>query len=171
VSADDLRLELERLHELSFGWALHCCANRTEDAEDILQDTYLRVLDGRVRFDRRSSTKTWLFGVIRMSAKAHARRRWLRSALLERWLVGEPAPSLVPDLERAAGDAERNAMLRRALARLPRRQQEVLHLVYYQGLTIEESGRVLGISLGSTRTHLDRGKKRLREDVQGGGTT
>jgi RNA polymerase sigma-70 factor (ECF subfamily) len=39
----------------------------------------------------------------------------------------------------------------------------VLHLVFYQELTIEEASRVMNISLGTARTHFDRGKRRLRE--------
>jgi len=39
----------------------------------------------------------------------------------------------------------------------------VLHLVFYQELTIEEASRVMNVSLGTARTHFDRGKRRLRE--------
>jgi RNA polymerase sigma factor (sigma-70 family) len=48
------------------------------------------------------------------------------------------------------------------LAKLPARQREVLHLVFYQDLTIEETAKILHISLGTARTHFERGKTRLR---------
>ena len=48
------------------------------------------------------------------------------------------------------------------MAKLPARQREVLHLVFYQDLTIEEAAKVLNISLGTARTHFERGKSRLR---------
>jgi RNA polymerase sigma factor (sigma-70 family) len=167
VKAADLRPELERLHEVSFAWALYCCRNRRDEAEELLQDVYIRVLDERAQFDQRSSVKTWLFGVIRRTAREHARRRWLRFGLLERWQRREPEAVPARDPENLLRISERNQKLRRALARLPRRQQEVLHLVFYQDLTVEESAQMLDISLGSARTHFGRGKARLRELLTG----
>ena len=167
MKATDLRPQLERLHEVSFAWALYCCRNRSDEAEELLQDVYIRVLDGRARFEQRSSVKTWLFGVIRSTARERARRRWLQFGLLERWRLREPEAAPAPDPENLLQNSERNQHLRRALARLPRRQQEVLHLVFYQDLTVEETAQMLGISLGSARTHFGRGKERLREFLKG----
>jgi RNA polymerase sigma factor (sigma-70 family) len=155
--------ELERLHPASFGWALLCCDHRREEAEEVLQTAYLKLLEGTARFDGRSSLRTWFFGVIRRTAWEQRRRRWLRGQLFERWMVREPSPMHAPDPEAAAGRAQSNRALRVALSHLPRRQREVLHLVFYQDLTIEEASGILGIALGTARTHFERGKARLRE--------
>ena len=152
----------------SFAWARHCCRNRGDDAAELLQTVYIRVLEGRAQFDGRSSVKTWLFGVIRRTAHEHARRRWLRSTIFERWQRLEQGEALVADPAHLLHEFERNERLRRAVVKLPRRQQEVLHLVFYQDLTVEESAQMLGISVGSARTHFGRGKQRVREYLTGG---
>ena len=158
----DLRLELQTLHRASFGWAMSCCRSQRQEAEDVLHSVYIKVLEGRARFDGRSSFRTWLFSVIHRTVQEHRRRHWFQAALLDRWRESEPLQAAAAGEDARATDRERNSQLSSALARLSRRQQEVLHLVFYQDLTIEESARTLGLSLGSARTHFERGKKRLR---------
>jgi RNA polymerase sigma factor (sigma-70 family) len=154
---------LEELHPASFGWAVQCCGGDRQEAEDVLQTTYLKVLDGRARFEGRSSLKTWLFGVIRRTAAERRRVRWARDLVSLRWRNGHPVPPAVPSPEALTGDAETARELRAVLTALPARQREILHLVFYQDLTVEEAAEVLGISLGSARTHYHRGKAALRE--------
>jgi len=155
-----LRLQLERVHTDCFGWAMACCGRNRDDAEEVLQTVYLTVLDGRARYDGRSSFRTWLFGVIRRTAASERRKAWLRGLLLNR-----EAGSLKPEAP-APPDAEverdsRSHSLRHALAHLSARQREVLQLVFYHDLTVDESAAVMGVTTGSARTHYARGKLRL----------
>lgn len=164
----DVRAELERHHHAAFGWALSCCRWDRQEAEDMLHEAYVKVLDGRARFAGRASFKTWLFGVIRRTASAQRRRRALRRFVtLERIA----ATRAVADPSRGPADqvarSDETARLLRALARLPLRQQQVLHLVFYQDLSIAQAAEVLGIGVGSARTHYERGKHRLRTLLTG----
>ncbi len=162
TATPDLRTALERHHAECVGWAMACCGFDRAEANDVLQDAYLKVLDGRAVFRGEATFRTWLFGVIRRTAAEHRRSvlrriaRFLRAdghdAVFEEQDAGEAIDA------RAA--AER---LRIALRRLPSRQREVLHLVFHEGMTVEAAAAMLGVSTGSARTHYARGKARLRE--------
>jgi RNA polymerase sigma factor (sigma-70 family) len=164
----DPELQLAELHPASFGWALACCRWDREEAEEVLQTTYLKVLDGRARFDGRSSLRTFLFAVIHRTAAERRRGRWLRAIGTARWLDGRARPAPAPTPEALAGDSESGRALRLALAKLPARQREILHLVFYQDLTVDAAARVLGISAGSARTHYHRAKAGLRRRLGAG---
>src|ERR1700674_1044354 len=163
----ELRLQLERVHADCFGWAMACCGRDRDDAEEVLQTVYLSVLDGRARYDARSSFRTWLFGVIRRTAALERRKAGLRGMLVKREAgsgTGD-AGSFATDAF-VAPDAEvehesRRDGLHHALTRLSPRQREVLQLVFYHDLTVEEAAAVMRVSVGSARTHYARGKAKL----------
>ena len=158
----ELAANLESLHPDAFGWALHCCDGDASRAEDVLQNAYLKLVQQRIRFEGRSAFKTWWFGVIRLTAHEEFRRLRFRESLLGRIMSAfseetHPPPSRQVELD------ERAAELCTALGKLPARQAEVLHLVFYQDLTLAEAAVVMRVSVGSTRQHYERGKARLRE--------
>jgi RNA polymerase sigma-70 factor (ECF subfamily) len=167
MNGDELRERLEALHAASVGWALSCCAWSRRDAEDVLQSSYLKILSGAARFEGRSSLKTFVFGVIRRTASERRRRSWLREIALARWWERRSDPGPMRDPEALAQQSECSRMLVRALRMLPDRQRDLLHLVFYQDLSVDEAAHVLGVSAGTARTHFDRGKKRLRAILDG----
>ena len=154
------RAALASLHEAASGWALACAGRRSSDATDILQDTYERILSGRARFEGRSTLKTWLFGIIRVVAREHARRRVVQWLFPERAAQSAVPPSAASP-ESAAAAAEQRRRIAEALAELSPRQREVVHLVFYEDLTLEEAALVMGVSVGSARVHYDRGKREM----------
>lgn len=155
MEISELKGELEKLHPASFGWALSCCGRNPAEAEEVLQTVYLKILQGKAIYRGESKLQTWLFAVIRKTAISERRKQWLRT------LISLP----VMTLEDLGSEFERSEMqqrFQRALAQLPARQRETLHLVFYQDLSLSEAAEVMNISLGSARRHYERGKKRLR---------
>ena len=153
--------ELSRHHRAAFGWALACCRWDRSQAEDVLQTAYLKLVEGRATFDGRAQFRTFLFGLIRRTASEERRRHALRATLSLGMLNGKhegiPAAGLTPILQE-----ESTRALVAALKQLSARQREVLHLVFYENLTIADAASVIGISIGSARVHYERGKAQLR---------
>lgn len=163
MTPQELAEALAPLHEESFGWALSCCDFDEAVAEDVLQTSYLRVVSGKARFGGRSSLRTWLFGVIRRVALEERRRRRRRHAKRDALASSLPGAEAVEnDTLDAVARSQESRRLQRALRSLADRQREVLHLVFYEGLSVAEAAEVMGVSVGSARTHYDRGKKRMR---------
>lgn len=123
--------------------------------------TYQKVLDGKARFGGRSSFKTWLFGVIRLTALDQRRRDW------RRWLRFLPLTEAAEKAAPEAVEGQGPGAVRVALAGLTGRQAEVLRLVFYHDLTLDEAAVAMRVSPGTARTHYERGKQRLRERLAG----
>jgi RNA polymerase sigma-70 factor (ECF subfamily) len=166
MDLEELGGKLECLHRDSFSWAVSCCAGDREEAEDVLQATYLKIVDGRARFGGRSAFKTWLFGVIRRTAAERRRRRRLRSALLFRWADRPASASRRSQPSDRMDRLETAAQVDRALRQLSPRQRQVVELVFYQDLTVAEAAEILAISVGSARVHYARGKEKLRVELE-----
>jgi len=166
MEPSELESRLKTLHEESFAWALTCCSGNAADAEDVLQTVYLLIMEEKARYGGQAKFKNWLFSVIRNQAAKEMRRQMIRSLFLLRQESAPPSRprALPPDvcLERT----ELASAFRQALNALPSRQREVLHLVFYEDLTIADSARVMGVSLGSARQHYERGKMKLRQNFR-----
>jgi len=157
MEREALERELAQLHESAYGWALACCARDRDEASDVLQDVYFKLLSGRVRFDGHSTLKTFVFGIVRLTAMERRRWRFFRGRV-----ISGKEPDDVPAPSSSIVDRQTAEALGRAMARLSERQREVLHLVFYEGLSIAEASTVMKVSLGTARVHYERGKAEMR---------
>ncbi len=160
----ELEKTLREVHEESHSWALVCCRGDRTEAEDVLQETYLRVLDGSLTFSGASSFKTWLFSVLRRAAMDRRRSVASRLELLARWV--RPAEARPALQERRAMAGERERRIRELLRSLAPRQRQVLELVFYHELALSEAAEVMGVATGTASRHYDRGKRAVLQRLQ-----
>lgn len=134
----------------------------------MLQSSYLKVLDGSARFEGRSELKTWFFSVIRRTASEHRRRSFFFDFSIKKFGLekqGQTPEEPFLEVENSQAQVE----IQRALAKLSPRQREVVDLVFFHEMSIEEASQVMGSSLGTARTHYDRAKKELAKALSGKG--
>ncbi len=123
------------------------------DADDLFQETWLRVVRGRGRFDVRRRFSTWLFQI----ANNLCRDRFRRGASAAR---GREILAAAPS--ESAPDAELRLDLAQRLATLPDRLREVLVLRFYRDLGEREIGELLGIPVGTVKSRVHSALRALR---------
>lgn len=156
----DIEKQLKSNHEKAYLWALQCCDFDRERAQDILQDSYLKILEGRAVFKGQSSFKTWLFSIIRHTS-IDAWRKQSRYKQLVQLLKPEK-----PVLKKENTSKNKEILIKQLLTQLSPKQRELITLVFYHEMTIESAAEVMHISLGTARTHYERGKHKLKSLIQ-----
>ncbi len=175
---------VERYHGSLIRIALMYVRDRAV-AEEVAQETWLVVLQGIDRFERRSSLKTWIFHILANRAKSRGAREGRQvpvSAIagdddpevpLDRFLppddprrpLGWAAPPRAWPEERLLA-RETVARIRAAIAQLPPAQQSVIGLRDVEGHSAKEVAAALGISAANERVLLHRARSRLRRELE-----
>jgi RNA polymerase sigma-70 factor (ECF subfamily) len=141
------------------GFAERMMGNRTE-AEDVAQDTFLKLWTEAVRWTPRAKPSTWLYRIAHNLCIDRLRRRREDGAdALDRQSAGDRPSALLERKETAIKVAQ-------ALARLPERQCAAITLVHYHGMASSEAAEVLEVSIEALESLLSRGRRSLREQLE-----
>ncbi len=144
---------------------LHYLAGMTGDhptAEDLLQETVLRVHANIVRYEERGTFRAWVYRIATHLALTELRRRPARPAPLEGAALERPDPACAD--AGAAIDAERRGrVLEHGIAALPAEQRAVLLLRVREELDLRGIAAVLAIPEGTVKSRLHHAVRRLRE--------
>jgi RNA polymerase sigma factor (sigma-70 family) len=130
-----------------------------EEANDLVQQTFLQLHRARLDFDPRQKLKPWIFTIAMNLKREYFRRRKRRP---ERSLDAET--TLEPAVDAlGAAQVEARRTLARVLADLPPDQREVIELHWFDGLEFPEVAQVVGASVSAVKVRAHRGYVRLRE--------
>lgn len=154
MNRNQLETLLRQHHREAYLWSRQCCGFDGELAKDVIQQVYLKILEGQAKLKNEQFPKTWLFSIIRFTAIDELRKAG-------KWSSLESEAELVWEEAEAEGD-NYEALVRR----LPKMQQEVMLMVFYHDMTLEQTAEVMQLHIGTVRTHYDRGKKRLKEWIE-----
>lgn len=152
-----------------FGYALVLTRSRTE-AEDLVQETYVRALDAMGRLRENSNIKGWLFTILRNLWFNELRKRRTAPHIVE--IDGEEnaADGLVGNFKDSHEifvsneDAER---VQAAIAKLPLEFREIILLREFEELSYQEIAKVLVCPVGTVMSRLGRARAKLRSVLTG----
>ncbi len=134
-------------------------------ADDLLQETLIRITRGLPSFDGRASLKTWAFSIATRAAADHFRQPAHRVHIVD---VDEqpeiPDPDITVD-ERLVID-EMSACVRQVIDSLPEDYRAALVLHDLEGLTAGQTAEVCGCSVATAKIRVHRARLRLREALQ-----
>jgi RNA polymerase sigma-70 factor (ECF subfamily) len=135
------------------------------EAEDVVQEAYLRMFRGLAGFREEARFETWMHRIVTNTAFNQLKRRGRFGSLVQE---EEPLEVAVPDVSELQATVRDE--LERALSQLPEGQRTVLVLKDVYGLSCREIGDEIGIEEGAVKVRLHRARKRLREILseQGG---
>ncbi len=123
------------------------------DAEDAVQDAYLKYLEKSPRLTDTGSAKAWLMRVCLNAALDRVRER--KRHPTEELLDVYPAPD------------PRTENIMSAILDLPPNERAAIHLFYYEGYRTDEIAKILNCRPGTARSYLSRAREHLREKLKG----
>lgn len=164
------RLIVQYQHRL-FRYLLHLSGDR-QLAEDIFQETWLRVLERGAQYDSRYKFEAWLISIARNLVLDHMRRKHPRT-FTEMTRPDEPDPvAAIPDHSAPtpfdlAARSQLQEQMSAALDTLEPIFREVLTLRFHEGMQIAEIGQVIGIPPATVKSRLYRALAKLEQCIPG----
>jgi RNA polymerase sigma-70 factor (ECF subfamily) len=161
---------IERHKDRIYRLALKLTGNH-EDAEDIVQDTFLKAIDNIDRFRLESAFGTWLYTIALNSLRAHAGQRKKAAVKpLEQYLPaghGGEAPELVEwgDPHKLFEQKQLQELIDSALAEMPDSYSMPFILRYIEDMSVEEVARLMRLSIPATKSRILRARLALREKL------
>ena len=156
---------------------LKICANH-DDAAELTQDTFVKVIENIGKFEARSSFYTWIFRIAVNLTLNYCQRKvklGLKSldaeisehdteqkALLKQLVCDENSP----DPAVVAANSELFRLIEKALTKLDEPQRTVVVLRDIEGMNYAQIAEVLGLELGTVKSRLSRGRNNLREILE-----
>jgi RNA polymerase sigma factor (sigma-70 family) len=146
------------------GWLVH----NSNDAQDLVQETYLKALRSFATFQRGTNFRAWIFQILRntfLSSCSRLDRRMTISIDSEDDFPTLPASSSTPEsllIERSG-----NAAVRCAIEQLPVILREVILLCDVEDASYREIAEILSIPIGTVMSRLSRARKAVRKTVRG----
>jgi RNA polymerase sigma-70 factor (ECF subfamily) len=138
----------------------------THEAQDLTQEAFLRAWKGLETFRGQAKFTTWLYRIVTNLCYNRLPRLQQQVAELDVETVGTLALPENQSPVALAETADRHVWLHRQVAVLPPKYRLVIALFYLQELSYQEIAQVLGVPLGTVKTHLFRAREWLKKQVQ-----
>jgi RNA polymerase sigma-70 factor (ECF subfamily) len=143
--------------------------NDFDDAEDVVQETFMRVFRKKKAYKNVAKFSTWIYTITGNLAKTELRRRRRRKILSLSNLGYEDKDFELKDIkkgpEESVDELIQDGVIQQAINSLPEKFREVIIFRDIQELSYEEISTILKIPLGTVKSRVNRGRLKLREKL------
>ena len=155
--------ELVARHARVVGTVILRAIGRSDVVEDLVQETFLKAFRALPEYQGRAKLSTWLCTIAHRVAMDELRRRQRQPLQVE----VEDVPETVEgrDFDEELSQAQRDALVRRALSALPDKYRLPLVYAAIDELDYETIAAMLNLPVGTVKTHIHRGKSQLRSEL------
>lgn len=155
MEASEFKRIAEQYTDIVYRSALSYCKNKN-DAEDAVQNTFLKLLKTDLEFNDEDHIRKWLIRVAVNECKNIWKSFWRRNITSLDDIEKEPV-YIESDKEELFNE----------VMKLPQKYSVVIHLYYYEGYSVKEIAQILNISETNVQTRLMRARNKLREELKG----
>jgi RNA polymerase sigma-70 factor (ECF subfamily) len=152
--------QLVEAHQTSLLRMCYLHLQDRQDAEDAVQETFIKAYRSMAAFRGESSEKTWLMRIAINVCRDMRRSNWFK------YISRHVTPELLP--EEGTVITEDTLMLNMCIMAMPAKWREVVLLYYYQGLTMTQTAQALGLAQSTVSSRLKQARACLREHLKGG---
>jgi RNA polymerase sigma-70 factor, ECF subfamily len=161
ADADEVRRQSLQHLDALYTFAVYL-TRKPAEAEDLVQETYLRALRFAHRFESGTRLRAWLFQILRNTFLTFYRIREREAPLAEDGVPDWDAPMFHDAPDNDPGVLEVHTDLERALLKLPEEFRTVLLLAEVEGMPLDEVAQVMACPVGTVKSRIFRAKERLR---------
>ena len=154
MDADKFNSIVEQYIDVVYRATLSYCKNKS-DAEDIVQNTFIKLLKTDTQFINDEHIRKWLIKVAMNECKNMWKSFWHKNITSFDELEKEPEYENSNEKE-----------LFEEVMKLPKKYSIVLHLYYYEGYSVKEIAQILEITESNVQTRLMRARNKLKEHLQ-----
>ena len=147
---------VEKYKNNLYAVAFNICKN-PDDAEDVVQDTFVQYFSNRKQFETEEHVKAWIIRVAINKSKNITASFWRKNKV-----------TLDETMETLAFETEDSKQLFETVMKLPEKYRIAIHLFYYEDYTIKEIADILKISESNVKVRLSRGRSLLKETLKEG---
>lgn len=145
---------IEKYRNNLYVMAFNVCKN-TQEAEDVVQDTFIQYWSWKKEFESEQHIRAWLFRVAINKAKNKMNNFYRRNAL-----------PLEDYMQTLVFESEESSQLFEAVMNLPEKYRIVIHLYYYEDYSVNEIAAVLKLTQSNVKVRLSRGRLLLRNTLK-----